>query len=371
MTPRHRFVRLVAAVAGVLVLGVTAGACSDTLADAATVDGTHIRRDDFKAELEDLVANEDFVGLLEQGGQFEVADDRESIGSPLAAAWLSLLLQQSAVDAEFEARGLEVTDAMRDRAREEVVAQYSDPNTQSPEEQRASVEKFPTDFLETLIERQARAAAVAEALQDDEPTVEDAREFYEQNRDALFQCATNRTVSHIVVATEEEANDVLDELDGGADFAALAEERSTEAASAAQGGVIGNEQGPRACYPAGQSQARDQAVAGATNGEPTEPVQTEAGFEVLLVEPYEAPSFEEVQDELVAQLAATPQAQFSVVLARRLRAADVWVDPRFGEWVVDDDGARVDPPVGPNVRETRNREVTPPTVNPFGGVTGQ
>src|ERR1700689_4642341 len=44
---------------------------------------------------------------------------------------------------------------------------------------------------------------------------------------------------HILVKTEDEANDIIKQLKGGAAFAKLAEEKSTDTGSAKQGGDLG------------------------------------------------------------------------------------------------------------------------------------
>jgi parvulin-like peptidyl-prolyl isomerase len=367
---RRRLARFVA-LAVVLAIALLSSACSDTLNDAATVDDTHIRREDFNAELEDLLSNDQFVELLEQN-QFQIDDGGETADAQLAATWLSLLVQQVAIDAEFDDRGLELTDEIRAAGRSEVNRNFGGAEV---------VDRFPGDFIDKLVERQARLVAVSQDVAGDPirpPSVEDARAFYDENRDALFACPSAKRVSHIVLATEAEANDVLAQLQGGAEFAALAQERSNDPQSAQTGGVIPNPQGPQGCYPTGESPERDAAVDAAPTGEPTGPVQTGAGFEVLLADDYVPPSFEEVQDELIAQLQqqaqqsaqTRQQAALNQLLEERLRALDVRVDPRYGEWVVDDQGARVEPPAGPDVRGTRTPEVTPPTIDPFGGVTG-
>ena len=81
---------------------------------------------------------------------------------------------------------------------------------------------------------------------------------------------------------------------------------------------------------------------------------------MLLVEPYEPPAFEEVQDELLAQLAGTPQAMFGLVLGRRIRDLDVTVDPRYGEWVVSDEGARVAQEIGRTIDDPIHADLLPP-----------
>ena len=102
---------------------------------------------------------------------------------------------------------------------------------------------------------------------------------------------------HILVETEESARDLIGRLDGGADFAELAQEHST-GPSSAQGGDLGY-------FADGQmvpafSEAAFALEAGAHTAAP---VQTEFGWHVIKVEDRrttEPPAFEDVRDQLRA-----------------------------------------------------------------------
>jgi parvulin-like peptidyl-prolyl isomerase len=371
MTPRRHLVRFVAAACLALAVFAVTG-CSDTLQDAATVNDTHISRSDFTNELDDLVGNDQFVKLLKENGGFTTAKNGETVDARLAATWLSLLVQQVAIDQEFESRHLKVTPQDTAAAKSSIEQNFGGAQV---------VNAFPKSFRDELIARQAKLVAIGNDLTVDvkAPTVEDARVYYEQNREALFACPSAKTVKHIVVATEAEANDVLSQLQGGADFATLAQQRSTDTTTRQQGGVISSAQGPIGCYTAGSSPQLDDAVNGATPGTPTGPVQTQSGYEVVEVSPYAVPAFEDVQEQLVQLLqqqavqsaAADRNTELTRVLARRLRGYDVRVDPRYGRWIVDAQGPRVDPPRSPEVRETRNKTVQPPALDQLGGQTPQ
>ncbi|GAK42324.1 hypothetical protein TCA2_4816 [Paenibacillus sp. TCA20] len=71
-----------------------------------------------------------------------------------------------------------------------------------------------------------------------EVTDEQISTYYEENK-ASFATPEQVKASHILVETKEEADAIKKELDGGADFATLAKEKSTDTASAANGGDLG------------------------------------------------------------------------------------------------------------------------------------
>lgn len=104
--------------------------------------------------------------------------------------------------------------------------------------------------------------------------------------------------AHIIVATEEEAKAVKSEIDGGADFAEVAKQKSTDGA-AQNGGDLGWF-GLEAMV-----QPFAEAIAAMKDGEIRGPVQTEYGWHVVkLMESRltEAPTIEDVRAELEGDL---------------------------------------------------------------------
>lgn len=124
---------------------------------------------------------------------------------------------------------------------------------------------------------------------------------------------------HILVATEAEAEDVLDRLADGETFADVAAEVSTDTGSAASGGSLG-------CMNTGEfaqtfiPEFVTPALA-AEVGVPVGPVESQFGFHVIELVP-----FDELTDADLAPVLASP----TVRLEFAARDMDVWVDPRFG-----------------------------------------
>lgn len=106
---------------------------------------------------------------------------------------------------------------------------------------------------------------------------------------------TEQRARHILLETEEEAQEIIAQLDGGADFAALAEEHST-GPSAAQGGDLGY-------FTADQMVPEfAQAASALEPGQySTEPTKTQFGWHVIKLEDRRAapqPSFQELEPQL-------------------------------------------------------------------------
>lgn len=121
--------------------------------------------------------------------------------------------------------------------------------------------------------------------------------------------------AHILVDSDDEANDVVDRLESGEDFAMLAAEISIDAGSAASGGSLG-------CFPTEQFEVQfipefvDAALA-AEIGVPTAPVESEFGWHVIELLP-------------VDQLG--DQEAISLRLATLDDRYDIVINPRFGQW---------------------------------------
>ena len=118
---------------------------------------------------------------------------------------------------------------------------------------------------------------------------------------------------HILVDSEEEARAIIEELDAGADFSELAQDRST-GPSAASGGDLGWF-GPGQMVPEFSTAAFALEPGGYTG----EPVKTQFGWHVILAEDRresEVPSFEDVRPQLANMLTQ----QLLVTLLEKLRA---------------------------------------------------
>ncbi|GGX40134.1 peptidylprolyl isomerase [Tateyamaria omphalii] len=119
--------------------------------------------------------------------------------------------------------------------------------------------------------------------------------------DAKYEDVTPQeeyNASHILVETEEEAKAIKAEIDGGADFAATAREKST-GPSGPNGGQLGWF-GSGAMVPSFES-----AVIALEVGEVSDPVQTQFGWHVIILNETrkaDAPKLDDVRDELTEEV---------------------------------------------------------------------
>ncbi|WBU60472.1 peptidylprolyl isomerase [Paracoccus albus] len=141
--------------------------------------------------------------------------------------------------------------------------------------------------------------AVMERVADFEPTDEEVQAAYA----AAFpsdEPIQEYDADHILLETEEAANAVIEELNNGGDFAALAEERSVDTGSAQSGGDLGWFTADR------MVPEFSEAVVAMEPGTTSEaPVQSQFGFHVIKLNETRdmtAPEMADVRETLVQQI---------------------------------------------------------------------
>jgi peptidyl-prolyl cis-trans isomerase C len=151
--------------------------------------------------------------------------------------------------------------------------------------------------------KQLEAQVVAEAYvhKEVEPKITDAKikERYDQLA-AKFKPQDEIRARHILVKTEAEAQDIIKQLKGGADFAKLAEDKSKDTGSAKQGGDLGY-----FVHDAMVKPFADAAFAMKVGEVSETPVKTDFGYHIIKVEDKRKsspPPIAEVKDQIANQL---------------------------------------------------------------------
>lgn len=155
---------------------------------------------------------------------------------------------------------------------------------------------------------------VEQILAEDIP-VEDIQALYDSTYSSDAP-ETEYNASHILVETKEEADTIKADLEGGADFASTAREKST-GPSGPNGGSLGWF-GKGAMVPSFEA-----AVVELESGAISDPVETQFGWHVIQLNETrtkDAPKFEDVREELLAEVRRT---KLESVIAEMEKAADV------------------------------------------------
>ena len=151
-----------------------------------------------------------------------------------------------------------------------------------------------------VIENERRAYLAGNVLDEASRTAvtEEALQAAYDERFANAEPSKEFNAAHILLETEEDAQAVKEELDGGADFTALAKERST-GPSGPNGGELG-------WFGLGMMvQPFEEAVVSMEVGEISGPIQTQFGWHILRLNETrmsQAPSLDEVRQELAADI---------------------------------------------------------------------
>ncbi len=132
---------------------------------------------------------------------------------------------------------------------------------------------------------------IRQYLEKNPVTDDDMKAIYDQSGGAGGGDLTEYRARHILLESEADAKAVIEELKGGADFAKLAQEKST-GPSASRGGDLD-------WFPSNAMVAPfSEAVAKLEKGKFSQtPVQTQFGYHVILLEDTRTQSFEQVKEQ--------------------------------------------------------------------------
>lgn len=155
------------------------------------------------------------------------------------------------------------------------------------------------EALEIANQTTALSASVVVQRLLSQPVSEEALQALYAEKYAAENQALEYNASHILVASKEEADAIVAELRAGGDFATIAQAKSTDPGSGANGGLLGW------FGPGMMVKEFEDAVVAAKVGEVTDPVESQFGWHVILVNETrvpQAPPLDTVREELLEEL---------------------------------------------------------------------
>jgi parvulin-like peptidyl-prolyl isomerase len=285
----------------IAALGLVLAACGGSSSTAATVDETDIAVEDVNGlfyEAEEEFTDVEFAGYLSTLIQWTAIEQR-------AEDELGFVATDDAIAAEIDSILIETG--------------YEGDIDTFTAEQNVSEDGLSKYANQLLIEDAVSDVLIGSVVM---PTLEDAQAEIDANPLEYAQvCA-----SHILVETEEEAQAVEARLDTGEEFAAVATEVSIDTGSGASGGSLG------CASPAPYAPEFAEATMAAQIGEVTDPVESQFGFHIIVVEDRTEATAEEVQSIM------GNRALFDAVdqwLLDSIVTADVVVVEEYGAWEID------------------------------------
>jgi parvulin-like peptidyl-prolyl isomerase len=271
---------------------------------------------------EDVAATVDDVDITTSDVEALAIATDEDLTSAEFAEILGQLIQWSAVEqSAAEEFGIEPTDDEVDDEVESLIAEFGQGATR---EEFLELQGISDDVLQLTASQILLQEALTQELSStiDEPTTEDAEQaIADSPLDWTEVCAV-----HILVATEPEADEVLTRLDGGEDFAVVAQEVSLDTGSGAAGGDLG------CASPAGYVAEFADATMTAEIGVVVGPVESQFGFHVIRVDERGVVPVEDVRLSLAEGGVGLAVSDWFVAA---IETATVTVAEEYGTWQTD------------------------------------
>ncbi|MTI46484.1 peptidylprolyl isomerase [Sporosalibacterium faouarense] len=259
------------AIAFILMVSIIFTGCSSNESDiVAKVNGEEITKtqlDDNFAMQRKMIENQYGTDVWTQ----EMGDGR-LFEDVFKEKVLEGLVQEAILVQEAKEQGIEVTD-------EEVNTEIENLKEANGGEENfnKSLENsgITIDYLKDALRKEMIISQYQEKYMGDlEVSDAEAEEQFNANKDNYIQAK----VRHILVNTEEEAQDIISQLNDGSDFAELAKENSIDPGSASQGGMYDY-------FTKGTMVPEFEEVAFSLEpGKVSEPVKTDYGYHIIKVE---------------------------------------------------------------------------------------
>ncbi len=216
--------------------------------------------------------------------------------TPLAGAQVAkvngITIPQSRADLmlkEVTAQGRPDSPEVRDMIKQELISR----EVMSQEAAKMGLTKNPLISTQLEVARQnvLVGAFLNETARRNQPTEEDLKNAYQRFKDSPG--ASEFKARHILVASEAEAKEIINQLKNGTDFAKLAAEKSRDDGNKAQGGDLGWSSPTRYVRPFAEALVRLK------KGDITEsPVQTNFGWHIIRLDDTRSQNFEAIKPQL-------------------------------------------------------------------------
>lgn len=260
------------------------GCAKSTEGLVAEVDGDGITQEEFDSDYE--VFKRVYEKQLGEDALSQVGPDGITLGETLKTNIIEKLIMERLVANETKNMNIVVTDEEANEQLDQYIAIME--GQEKFEEFLKSNEITQAFFKENLRKELLVNKHRESFIQDTNITDKDVEEYYDANKEDLVIVKA----SHILVASEEEGNKVLERLKAGEEFAALALTESMDTISAAQGGDLGY-------FTKGNMISEfEDVVFSLKEGETSDLVQTEVGYHIIYLEDRKD-TLEDLKDEII------------------------------------------------------------------------
>lgn len=236
----------------------------------AKVNGDYITKEVFDKEFE-IYRNMVYPQMTDEDLSQD-AGNGKSLKAELAGQVVDTLVMDKIIKDEFDKLKLEIPQEEKDEAINTLIEQSGGEEAFNSQLEEMGLAR---EDMEAMVEKTLIQAKLRDNyIEDHKKTPEEIQAYFDNNKEVLV----TYDVSHILVETEEEAKAIKKDLDGGADFAELAKEKSTDSGSAALGGELGE-----ITMQTNFVQPFLDAVKEMKEGQVSDPVESEFGFHIIKV----------------------------------------------------------------------------------------
>lgn len=281
-------------IAGVLVLTLGVTGCSSIGGEkwVAKVNGQTIAKADFDAralEIQKFYEN--------QGMKFDTDEANQALDQ-VKGELLESMISHTLVGQDVKNQGINLDDPKVKEQEDNIKTMLGD---------EASFSSWLNQQGITEGEFKNYLALSTKVAEDVQVTDEQIKAFFDSNQEMYGGQPEQVKARHILVKTEEEAKDLIVQLQNGANFEQLAKDKSTEPGAAESGGDLGYFSKDK-MVPEFEKAAFEQKVGTYT----TTPVKTEFGYHVILVEDHKQAvqaDFAQVKDQVAQEALADAKAK--------------------------------------------------------------
>lgn len=257
------------------------------------------KADNVVARINNEVITKDdlYEALVEQNGQ----------------ATLDSLISDKVIDLELKKQNITVTEEAVQAEIEKIAAQYGG---EEAFEQALAAYGYSLDIVKENIEKGLK---VQKLLEPQITITEDEMKGYFEENKETFNVEEQVKASHILVDSEEKAQEVKNKLSAGEDFAKIAKEYSTDTSNKENGGSLGY-------FSKGDMVKEFEDTAFSLEiGKISAPVKTQFGYHIIKVED-KKPAKEANYEENVTQIK-------QILIEQKLPATyETWIQDKYKEY---------------------------------------
>src|SRR5919106_642829 len=211
------------------------------------------------------------------------------------------LVQRRTFECQAEDMDVEVSDQQVNARLDQIKKQYF-----QGDQKKYAAQLKQQGLTDESVRKDIRAQLVQEGIfkkvtEDIKVTDKQIADYYDKNK-TQYGTPESREIRHILVPTKKQANQLYEQLQNGADFAALAKKFSKDPGSAAQGGKMTIAKGQTV-------QPFDQTAFLLGKGVISRPVQTQYGYHIIeplsAVKPAKTTPLKDVKESIRQQLLQT------------------------------------------------------------------